>query len=248
MYFPQSSMRRARPSKQTQKLFFYPFSRKRRLIWSIRIMSQELDKNYWLSRCGQAERCSSSADSIKWRVDQRFVPSMTTCSSTVILPQQSNRAQHCVTGCHHPGVFIGAGHSRRYVLFGVLSTARLQLGFVAVSRLWIQTEKWPPSPYVWLHLRPKQWYVETHIQLKQSKHFVDHISLETFVFYCLTSAVKKKALPISLWWAYDIHKAQEHHPVSNNLKCIPLSSIISSYRPPKTCITCSYWSTVGMTY
>lgn len=228
MYFPQSSMRRARPSKQTQKLFFYPFSRKRRLIWSIRIVSQETDKNYWLSRCGQAEWCSSSADSIKWRVDQSFVPSMTTCSSTVTVPQHSNHTQNCVTDDWISSSWISTYASTYCLEFYQQPGCSWGL--------------WQP-----LASGSKQRNGHLH-HMSDSTCIQTNDTLLVFIYY-LTTTVKKKnrALPISFLWVYDSHKAQEHHPVSDDLKCIPLSSI-SGYRPPKTCITCSYWSTVGMTY
>lgn len=138
---------------------------------------------------------------------------MTACSPTVTIPQQSSHTQNCVTDDWISSAWTLHQH-------GVLTQACIVWTFINSLA----------AAGVCGSLRP-----------------LDPNRVMAAFAICLTPPAsktkfncKKGALSISFLWVNDNHTAQEHHPVSDDLKCIPLSSIISSYRPPKTCITCSY--------
>lgn len=89
MYFPQSSTRGARPSRQTEKLFFYPFWRKHVLFDRCTSCPKRCTR---ITGSVDVDRPSELlfADSIKWRADQRSGLCVDTCSFTVTVRHGGN--------------------------------------------------------------------------------------------------------------------------------------------------------------
>lgn len=125
--------------KTGRKAFLLSLFKKASLIWSIHMMSREIDWELLLSRCGQEKD-----------------PPLTQLSRVRIKGQlwvwpQLLRLSRVSTGAKPTlnklvtGIFImysspRAFYLRRYALFGLLSTETVQLGLVRPTGVWIQTE------------------------------------------------------------------------------------------------------------
>lgn len=95
--FPTILLVQSQAFKTNRKAFLLSLFKKACLIWSIHIMSQEMDKSYWLSRCGQAEWFSLLTQLSRERIKGLASARTHVLLLSLCLTKAVTLAQNCVT-------------------------------------------------------------------------------------------------------------------------------------------------------